>query len=224
MPSMCEFVVCFDLDDTLYKERSFVLSAYKEVSLFMSQYSNVPSVVIFKSLVAAFYNGNPAFQVVIKKFNLNISVQTCLDIYRNHKPSLSLSAETESVLEFLKSQGCVLGLITDGRTVSQRNKIEALELYRYFQRENILISEQFGSEKPDVRNFLYFVNKYPQSRFVYVGDNIGKDFLAPNKLEWNSICLLNNGENIHKQNFNVKNEYCPKFIINNLLELKTMIL
>ena len=41
---------------------------------------------------------------------------------------------------------------------------------------------------------------YPQCQdFTYVGDNLNKDFVAPHALGWTTICLRDDGRNIHKQ-------------------------
>lgn len=98
------------------------------------------------------------------------------------------------------SDGVRIGLITDGRSVQQRNKIEALGLLRWIDENDTIISEEFGSEKPTTENYLYLMKRYPDCHdFTYVGDNVKKDFIAPNALGWNSICLRDDGRNIHKQ-------------------------
>jgi len=63
--------------------------------------------------------------------------------------------------------------------------------------------------------------QYPNNdlAFYYIGDNPEKDFIAPNELGWTSICLLDDGKNIHKQNFNVSEEFLPKYRIKNIVEL-----
>jgi putative hydrolase of the HAD superfamily len=110
-------------------------------------------------------------------------------------------------------------LVTDGRSNSQRNKIKALGLERWFEERNIIISEEFGSEKTDKRNFTYFMEKYPGRSYCYVGDNTQKDFLAPNGLGWNTVCLLDDGRNIHKQDFNLEGSKLPKKCINDIRQL-----
>jgi putative hydrolase of the HAD superfamily len=39
----------------------------------------------------------------------------------------------------------------------------------------------------------------PAERYVYVGDNPAKDFIAPNQLGWITIGLRGNSRNIHTQ-------------------------
>src|SRR5690606_8714298 len=126
--------------------------------------------------------------------------------------------ETEELLKRLKKSNVRMGLITDGRSKQQRNKIEALKLRDYFK--DIIISEEFGSEKPNIRNFKYFNDKYLGCQFLYIGDNTAKDFIAPNKLGWLTVCLLDQGNNIHQQNFNVKKAQQPVFTINSISELE----
>ena len=102
-------------------------------------------------------------------------------------------------LSELAHRGVVIGMITDGRTISQKNKINALGLERWFDEKNIIVSEEFGSEKTDERNFRYFMESYPDCSYFYVGDNPKKDFVVPNRLGWQTIMLKDNGQNIHKQ-------------------------
>lgn len=67
--------------------------------------------------------------------------------------------------------------------------------------------------------------KYPNSElaFYYVGDNTEKDFLAPNDLGWTTVCLLDDGRNIHKQDFVVVDGYLAKYKIKNIVELLKVI-
>ena len=108
-------------------------------------------------------------------------------------------------------------IITDGRSISQNNKIKALGLSHLAQ--NIIISEETGFEKPHVNNFKIIEKVYPDKKFLYIADNTSKDFLAPNTLKWDTVCLLDNGQNIHKQNFDLQTKYLPKIKINHLKEL-----
>ena len=101
--------------------------------------------------------------------------------------------------------------------------MKALGLERFFTDENIIISEEFGTAKPSERNYSYFMDKYPGAGFYYVGDNLGKDFIAPNRLGWTSICLLDNGSNIHSQDFSVPIIYKPTKVIGILGEMLSLV-
>jgi putative hydrolase of the HAD superfamily len=63
---------------------------------------------------------------------------------------LTLTAGVRALLTELKSSGHVLGLLTDGRSRTQRNKIRALGVEKWI--DEIVISEEFGSAKPNERN------------------------------------------------------------------------
>lgn len=212
MPFLSDTVICFDLDDTLYKESDYLKSAYKEVAAFAGHTEAT------QQMLDWYYAKENAFQKLIDTYGLSISVADCLKIYRNHNPDISLDAGVKEYLDELKEADAKLGLISDGRSITQRNKIKALGLEGFFDIE--VISEEFGSEKPDVRNYQVVMDGFPdRKRFLYVGDNPKKDFFAPNKLGWRTICLKNDGRNIHKQGFTLSKEYMPRRVINSLQEI-----
>lgn len=190
---MCKKVVCFDLDDTLYKEIDYLISAYCEIAAFVGHPELVPQMVKW------YREGENVFQKLNQLLCIDTPIADYLKIYRNHYPAISLSDGVEDTLNELKHRGAILGLITDGRSVGQRNKIKALGLEKWFDDENIIISEEFGSEKTDEKNFKYFEQKYSEHSFVYVGDNPKKDFIVPNHLGWQTIMLKDDGRNIHRQ-------------------------
>lgn len=219
MPSLSKKVVCFDLDDTLYKEKDFVKSAFKKVAAYVEYMSHVEAEKVYNQMLVSFEKGEQAFQKVNETLGTNIPMGTFLKMYREHNPNIRLAGNVLSTLTALKEKGFTLGLISDGRSITQRNKIEALGLERFFPNENIVISEEFGSEKPSENNYMYFMEKYPSARYAYIGDNLKKDFVTPNRLGWISICLLDNGENIHKQEFTMEKQYLPTFRVKKMEDI-----
>lgn len=212
MPSMCNKVVCFDLDDTLYKEIEYLKSAYREIATTIGHPEVAPQMVKW------FRAGENVFQRLNEHLGINTPIEDYLRIYRNHYPDIELTAGVKETLDELKSRGAVLGLITDGRSVSQMNKIRALGLDRWFEDMNIIISEEFGSDKTDRKNFEYFAERFPRACFAYVGDNPKKDFVVPNSLCWKTIMLRDDGRNIHKQK-SVMDDHLPQIEISNIEEL-----
>ena len=218
MPFSCKQLVCFDLDDTLYKEVWYLKSAFKEVANFIAQSGESDSAAIYEAMITLWSEGKSPFQEINTLLHIDVPIKECLRIYREHKPYIHLNEGTENTLKALRENGCTIGLITDGRSTTQRNKIEALGLHTYIAENDIIVSEEFGSEKPSVQNYLYFMEKYPHATFMYVGDNLAKDFIAPNSLGWKTICLLDNGENIHQQDLSLSKEYQPDFFIKDIME------
>lgn len=200
-------VICFDLDDTLYKEIDYLKSAYREIATYAAGQCtgcadsvNILAIKAYNRMLDAYREGLNAFEVLNKFLGLELPICDYLYIYRNHQPKIALSEDVVRTLYALKEHGVRIGLITDGRSVQQRNKIEALGLLRWIGENDIIISEEFGSEKPAMANYVYFMKHYPDCHdFTFVGDNLNKDFIAPNALGWNSLCLKDDGRNIHKQ-------------------------
>lgn len=184
-------VVIFDLDDTLYSEKDYVRSGFREIS---RHYKNIKN--MSDKLWYAFENGEKAIDSVLKEEGLHSpeTVSRCLDLYRNHYPDITIYPEAEKLLCILKSNGVRLGMITDGRPEGQRAKIAALGIQQYF--EKIIITDELGGigfRKPDTKAFEEMQKHFntPYSTMVYVGDNPKKDFIAPEKLGMNSVYFKN---------------------------------
>ncbi len=154
---------------------------------------------------------------IINGSNKNITIQMVLDIYRYHVPTIELYKDAKVFLDTLHSLGNEMSMITDGRSITQRNKLKSLGIESYFK--SIIISEEVNSEKPSELNYnLVMCNHYPEN-YVYIADNPRKDFITPNKLGWTSICMLDRGNNVHNQNFDLPKEFLPQFIINSFDEI-----
>lgn len=215
---MNDICVVFDLDDTLYKEIDFLKSGFRYVIEHI-HHCEFADNDLFNKMIEAYQNGNDAFEIICSKCKTKIEKSILLSWYRFHFPSLTLSKETENVLYQLSEAGIKLGIISDGRSITQRNKIKALGLERYFDAKTVIISEEFGSAKPCERNYKYFHSYYPNcKKYVYIGDNPTKDFIMPNTLGWLTLGLRNNGDNIHKQE-NFKSEKAPQMWISSISEI-----
>ncbi len=207
--------IVFDLDDTLIKEIDFLKSAFREIANFV----DATNKNLYNQMLDWYFDKKNVFEVIQTKYS-NISVQDLKNIYRNHFPNFDSNSKNKQLLIDLKKGGNNLGLISDGFSITQRNKLKALDIEELF--DMIVISEEFGSEKPDLRNFEVFEH-LETDEFIYVGDNVSKDFVAPNILGWQTICLLDDGQNIHKQDFKKDAVYLPQFKIKNLFEIINII-
>ena len=217
---MCKKVVCFDLDDTLYKEVDYLKSGYHEIADFVEKKSS--SQDVYDKMIAWWEAGENVFQNLISSCHLDVTVDDLLEIYRKHQPQICLDETTRRILNQLR-QTCQLGIISDGRSVTQRNKIKALGLSEFFEWPDIYISDEVGHLKTAPYSFEKIMATYPDCQYLYVGDNPAKDFLVPNRLGWITVCLLDTGQNIHPQDFSLPEEYLPKKTINNISELLSLI-
>jgi putative hydrolase of the HAD superfamily len=207
-------IVVFDLDDTLYKEIDYVISAYRAISLSLE---NVLHKDISGELLGWYLQGHDAFALAKSMYDLSISVEQMIEIYRFHSPSVSLAPGALALLTQLKTAKLPLGLLTDGRSKSQRAKINALGIVDFF--DAIVISEEFGSSKPDARNYQYFERQFPERLYIYVGDNYSKDFVTPNLRRWTTIGVQDDGRNIHKMPPNLPSSYLPTCSVKSLMDI-----
>ncbi|MGL2995206.1 HAD family hydrolase [Flavobacterium sp. TSSA_36] len=204
--------IVFDLDDTLVYEVEFLKSAFIEISNFIAPLS---SNLLFEKMIGWFLDGQNVFNELLN-LHPELVKDDLLSIYRNHKPTLALNDGAYEILNYCIENYYYVGLITDGRTITQRNKLQALNIENYFTK--IIISEEFGTEKPSINNFKVF-HELGADEFFYIGDNPKKDFITPNKLGWTSVCLKDKGQNIHEQHFDLPSAYLPQLVISSLNEL-----
>ncbi len=169
-------VVIFDLDDTLYNEIDYVKSGLFKIS---ENYPDIPN--MYEEMLLAFLQGNKPIDSVLEKNRMIEEKENCLSIYRSHRPRIFLDEKLKKMLLNIRKHKS-LGLITDGRVIGQKNKILALGLDKIF--DKIIITDELGDisfRKPNIKAYVimkdYF--KCDFSDMVYVGDNINKDFIAP---------------------------------------------
>ncbi len=188
-------MVVFDLDDTLYKEHAYVLSGYSAVARQVAQISGSNPGKVLAEMLAS----HDAMAAASRLSGM--PVQMWVDLYRNHYPSIALDPAALHLLTELKAKGMAMAMITDGRSVGQRNKFLALGLDRFIPQERLLISEETGAEKTSPLAFRKLMEANPEERsWTYIGDNPAKDFIHPNALGWTTIMLRDNAnENVHPQ-------------------------
>lgn len=213
MPLPETSVIVFDLDDTLYPEREFVRSGFHAAANFLD---DSQSHELFEIMWHYYQQGVvDVFSRIIAERSVEIPKTELIECYRRHIPQLQLAPKVIALLDMLKVKGHPLGLITDGRSITQRNKIDALGLSKWgFE---IAISEEIGAAKPASTSFLRMQAIFPDRPLVYLGDNPAKDFVAPNRLGWTTICLQASETNIHEQDFSsLAEEYLPQYLIESL--------
>lgn len=229
MPCMCKKVVVFDLDDTLYKEIDFLQSGYQKVAELVETRYGVDASEAYDQMMTWYRRGENAFDNLNEKYRIDNPIGDYLNVYRYHHPNISLTQGVSATLDALKESGCDLAIITDGRKITQRQKFEALGLERWIPQGNIFINEDRKYFKPNYWSFdrlmLACYDRYADTelKFCYVGDNTEKDFLAPNELGWGTICLEDDGRNVHKQDFDVEGNFLPKQRIRSFIELLDLI-
>ena len=207
--------IVFDLDDTLVKEIEYLKSAFKSIA----EYVDSNDSFLFEKMFQWYREKADVFAKLEEVYDKPLK-EELKTLYRNHVPNFDPMSANRKLLLELKSQGHFLGVVTDGYSVTQRNKLRAMDIENIF--DLIIVSEEFGSTKPSEKNFMVF-HKFQTKEYFYISDNVTKDFIAPNKLGWKTVCLLDNGENIHPQDFNKDALYLPGTIVRDLQEIKQII-
>ncbi|MDC3122050.1 HAD family hydrolase [Prochlorococcus sp. AH-716-J21] len=217
MNNLHEFVIVFDLDDTLYSENDYVISGIK----YLEDFSNIFNSFSLKGILQdAYKNGKSDFlEVACKKLKLsNKSKESLLWLYRLHKPKIELAYGVKETLDILQNMQIKVVILTDGRSVTQRLKVNSLGIDDL----PLYISEDYESEKPDKKRFLQVEYDYPNMRYIYIADNPEKDFDAPYELKWTCIGANWIKNRIHKVNIKKMPDIClstPLDIISSLIQL-----
>ena len=202
-------MVVFDLDDTLYKEHNYVLSGYNAVARQIALITGKDR----QKTLAEILSSNDAMATASRLSGM--PVEGWVELYRNHFPCIALDPSALHLLNELKQRGVPMAMITDRRSVGQRNKYIALGLDRFIHSDRLMISEETGAEKNSPLAFQKLMDSFPHEKsWTYIGDNHAKDFLHPNALGWTTIMLRDNyNENIHPQTLPPSEAYHPQHTV-----------
>jgi putative hydrolase of the HAD superfamily len=181
--------VVFDIDDTLYLERDYVLSGFEAVGRWAAQWLHIEHFA--ESCWAKFLSGSRGaiFNEVLCEFGAEADpavISTLIEIYRTHRPCIVLAPDVREALAAMPAS-VPFAIVSDGPIASQSRKVEALRLNGFAA--PIILTEALGRQfrKPHPRGFELVSNYYPGMLFLYVGDNPLKDFSAPKELGWVTV-------------------------------------
>ena len=192
---IAQTVVVFDLDDTLYLEADYVDSGIRYVC---AQISSLCGIDCYETIQAHRLRDAKLdwLSLVCELTGLKPSVkESLLWMYRLHLPDIKLSEDCSVSLEKIKSAAPAVAVLTDGRTVTQRFKLASLGLSNW----PVYVSEDYGSSKPAPDRFQAIQMDFPAEQYVYVADNVQKDFLGCNPLGWLGIGMRGNDRNVYSQ-------------------------
>ena len=221
-------VIFFDIDGTLLDTSSFAelarraaIKAMIEKGLPSTQneaYSSLKDIIDKKGS-----NYNKHFNILTKKLcgeenPLLISLGAVT--YQNVKFTLLRPfPKTIEMLIYLKNKGFKLGIITNGLTIKQWEKLIRLDIHDFF--DEVITSEEVGFEKPEKKIFEEAMNRMNCSpeNSVMIGNKFEVDILGAVNAGMSGI-LVNTDTEISKsekvlENFDIE-------IINTIGELKNI--
>jgi putative hydrolase of the HAD superfamily len=189
--------VIFDLDDTLYPERTYVLSGYRAVAAWVEARTGCPAANVYASLRGLFCRGvrGDTFDRWLVEQDLPHALAPgMVDVYRAHRPEIDLFPGVRQTLDGLRP-ATRLGLLSDGHHAVQRAKLQALGIQELFAA--VLFTDELGREfwKPSTVPFervLGLLGVSPDD-CVYVGDNCAKDFFGARRTRLSTIWVRYSG-------------------------------
>jgi putative hydrolase of the HAD superfamily len=198
--------IFFDLDDTLYdyssssdysknKVFSWLLDKYPDLRWedIHSSYEEIVQDAVKKEVEGSYgaWNRQKRFQSLLSRLGLkdNSLARRLTAIFAEARAApMKPYPDTRDVLAKLGKR-YVLGIITNGPSVYQKEAISALKLGTYFS--HILISEEVGFRKPADEIFKIALSKvacHPEEA-VMVGDNPTEDIEPAKRLGMGTVLL-----------------------------------
>ena len=214
MSNLSNWVVVFDLDDTLYSEDDYNKSGVIAVTNELERLFNQD---ITEQLLSVRKEKGDIWGRACELLSIPATVKESLIwMYRLHQPQIDLGQEIVEVVVDVSKQAQQVVILTDGRSITQRLKLDALSLLEY----PCYISEEYNFTKPMAEWFKIIMSDFPAANYVYIADNPVKDFVGPNRLGWKTIGVRDDGRNIHPQIVdNVDTEYSPNIWVQKLSDI-----
>jgi putative hydrolase of the HAD superfamily len=190
--------VVLDLDDTLYLERDYVCSGLRAAGDWLRLRRGISG--LERISVSLFEEGvrGRLFDTALQYLDIDASPSLIARLvfeYRRHLPAIGLAPDAARYLNRTANQ---LAIVTDGSALAQRMKVSALGL-RDLSIKPIIYTDDLGQRfrKPHVRAFELVRATLAANAFVYVADNLAKDFLGPRAIGWRTI-QIERPERIHR--------------------------
>jgi len=175
-------ILVFDLDDTLYDERSFVESGFAAVAAFLAPRIGRDTGDLRSRMVQLLDSDGRGrvFDQLLSESGVEDAdlVAACVAEYRGHKPAINLAPGVRHMLEGLTDYRKYL--VTDGDADVQARKIAALRLAPYFIETYRTWVYGIESAKPSLHTFelIRARESCEWAEIVYVADDPSKDFVS----------------------------------------------
>ena len=188
-----KIVLVFDLDDTLYTERTFVESGFKAIAKYLKKQWNIPVQESYTKMLKELEKGRGTiFNNVLAHYKIFSSknILKCISVYRTHFPDIVLDQQAVACLKRFHSLSKYL--VTDGNKIAQGNKVKALKLERTMKRCFITHRSGIKCAKPSPYCFLKIsdIENVNPGQVVYIADNPNKDFVGIKPLGFRTIRIL----------------------------------
>ena len=219
--------IVFDLDDTLYPERQYVLSGFRAVAAWAAGALGLPEGRSYDELHELFVTGvrGDTFNQWLAAHDVEPQkyIPAMVAAYREHRPQIAFH---DGAAEMLRQLAVAhrLGVVTDGPLDVQRRKAAALGLESLV--DAVVYSDELGRDawKPSPRPFAEVLRRLDAAAeaSVYVADNPAKDFLGARRAGMASI-RIRHADGLHVEEEPESAEYAPDLEIASFDELPTWV-
>jgi len=203
--------VYFDIDDTLYDTSGFAELARKAALSVMIDaglpLNSQEAYVLLREIIKEKgSNYDKHFNVLTKQvFGKENPLLIALGMITYHNVKfalLRLFPETISVLIYLKKKGYHLGVISNGLTIKQWEKLIRLDLYHFF--DEVVTSEEAGVEKPNKEIFELAMNRMncEPHMSVMIGNNFREDIIGAINVGMSAILVNSQLTEVELENIN----------------------
>ena len=197
--------VLFDVDDTLYDQTVPFMEAYAE---FFGPDPDIPAEVIYPvtrkysdQMFSRAMSGDMSMdemyiyrvQKAFEEFEIPISDEKALDfqrLYARRQDYIRMSRRREDLRAYCHGRA-PLGILTNGTTARQCDKVKSLQAERWIPHENIFVSADVGAEKPDRKIFDHAKQamNLDDGEIWFIGDAYPLDIAGAVNAGWNAVWM-----------------------------------
>jgi putative hydrolase of the HAD superfamily len=223
-------VVFFDVDDTLLDTSSFAKTARKAAIDLMVE-NGLPlekneAYYMLKDIISEKGSNYDKHFNILTKMVLGEEDQFLIALgmitYHNVKFSLLRPfAKTNDILIYLKSKGYRLGVISNGITIKQWEKLVRLNLYPFF--DEVITSGEVGFEKPSPHIFEEALKRMKGNpeKCIMIGNKFREDVMGAVNAGMSAILV--NSEITEEQRQKIKDENLDIKVIDNISEVSKIL-
>lgn len=222
--------VFFDIDDTLYDTSGFAKLARKAALNMMIDaglpLSSSEAYTLLREIIAQKgSNYDKHFNVLTKTvFGEEKPLLIALGMINYHNVKFALLRpfpETTSMLINIKAKGYRLGVISNGITIKQWEKLIRLGIYPFF--DEVVTSDEVGFEKPHGRIFEEALNRMgcKAEKSVMIGNKFSEDIMGAVNAGMSAI-LVNSKLTPEEESY-IEKEKLDVQIISNIKELEDIL-
>jgi putative hydrolase of the HAD superfamily len=198
-------LITFDIDDTLYSSTEFAHSARENAMKAMIAVGlkmDLPTVLAELDEVVAEFSSNDEHHfdrlltripsAALAGINPAILVAAGVVAYRDTvHDSLLVYEDARECLKRLQSMGYRLGVVSQGWTVKQAEKLVRLRILNFLDKRAIFFSDQLGTSKANPKFYIRAAEMVgaKAAESMHVGDRPDRDIDPANQAGW--ITVLN---------------------------------